>query len=365
MEAHNFNPYPTVSVPGAASVQAALCLCLSEEAMPRVARCAQLVLVCMLLFVALAAAQLPSASATPHRPPAAPLSGDPSGAPMLPATERRPLVGMHEARSFMAPAAPPLTMIETRDDLLRTARAEQVPVASIPGAGPRMAGTLVAQTARLDFYVGAHTFSDAQIARLAAQIEAMLRMDEARFHTTLDHRVSLGFYRTASASIKGVRGLAYTDEHRTELFYDSGEDIQRAATVVAHELGHHLEAQRYGDDAQRRADTILHEGLATWVVGERWFAKYGATSWRDRARQIKAEGLPRQLLTAEAACGSNNAYELWASFTDFLIQRYGWETFDALYRSGRGRAPGSSDYEGVLGKSLNDLAGEWRAWVDE
>lgn len=333
--------------------------------MPRIARCAQLFFVCWLLFAALAAAQLPSASATSHRPPGAPLLSDPSGAPLLPSTERRPLADLHESRSFMPRAAPRVSMIETRDDVIRTQRAEQIISVALPGAGPHMAGTLVAQTARLDFYLGTKTFSDAQIAQLADQVEALLRNDEAHFNTTLDHRVSLGFYRTVLAPIKGVRGLAYTDEHRAELFYDSGEDIQRAATVVAHELGHHLEAQRYNDDVQRRADTILHEGLATWVVGERWFGKYGATSWRNRARQIKAEGLPRQLLTAEASCGANRAYELWASFTDFLIQRYGWEKFDALYRSGRGRAPGSSNYERVLGKSLNDLASEWRAWVDE
>jgi hypothetical protein len=333
--------------------------------MSRIARCAQLFFVCLLLFAALAAAQLPSASATAHQPPVTPLLNDPSGAPMMPSTERNPRADLHEARSFMPEIAPRASMIETRDDLIRTQRIEQIPVKIIPGTGPHMPGTLVAQTARLDFYAGTKTFSHAQVAQLAAQIEAMLRNDEAHFNTILDHRVSLGFYRPALAPIKGVRGLAYTDEHRAELLYDSGEDIQRAATVVAHELGHHLEAQRYGDDVQRRADTILHEGLATWIVGERWFGKYGATSWRDRARQIKAEGLPRQLLTAEESCGANNAYELWASFTDFLIQRYGWDAFDALYRSGRGRAPGSSDYTRVLGKSLNELAGEWRAWVDE
>ena len=40
--------------------------------------------------------------------------------------------------------------------------------------------------------------------------------------------------------------------------------------VAAHELAHHLEAQRYGNAVQRRADTILHEGMATWIAGEYW-----------------------------------------------------------------------------------------------
>src|SRR5262245_51095056 len=57
-----------------------------------------------------------------------------------------------------------------------------VPV-RIPGNGPRMAGTLVAQTERLDFYVGKNTFSAQQVAELAPLIERLLRKDEQRFGT--------------------------------------------------------------------------------------------------------------------------------------------------------------------------------------
>ena len=232
----------------------------------------------------------------------------------------------------------------------------------IPGAGPVLPGMLVTQTERLDFYVGRQTFSAEQVAALAPQIEQLLRENEARFGTRLTYRVSIGFYRAALAPERGVRGMAYTDQRRAELFYRPFESIERAATVAAHELGHHLEAQRYGEQAQRRADTILHEGLATWIAGDRWLAQCGGTSWRDRARQLQAAGVPLRLLTAERY-GANQAYELWASFVDFLIERYGWTRFDALYRSGRGRAPGASDYQGVLGRSLDELADEWRAWV--
>ena len=156
--------------------------------------------------------------------------------------------------------------------------------------------------------------------------------------------------------------MAYTSEGRVELYYRSDEDIGRATTVAMHELGHHLEAQRYGEAAQRRADTILHEGLATWIASIRWLDQCGATSWRQRGRQLRDTGIPLRLLTAERS-GADTAYELWASFVDFLIQRYGWERFDVLYQSGRGRAPGSSNYQRVLGKPLDALADEWRDWV--
>lgn len=90
----------------------------------------------------------------------------------------------------------------------------------------------------------------------------------------------------------------------------------------------------------------------------------GGTTWKERAQQLQQAGIPLRLLTAERS-GADNAYELWASFVDFLVERYGWEQFDALYRSGRGRAPGSSDYQQVTGKSLDELADEWREWVGD
>jgi hypothetical protein len=48
---------------------------------------------------------------------------------------------------------------------------------------------------------------------------------------------------------------------------------------------------------------------------------------------------------------------------DYLIVTYGRDHFDMVYRSGRGRDPGSADYTEVYGKSLDDLIQEWRAWL--
>jgi hypothetical protein len=237
--------------------------------------------------------------------------------------------------------------------------AKPVP-AMIPGNGPWMRGQMVAQTQRLDLYVGKNTFSADQIVGRAAKLERVLRAAEDYFGTTLAHRVSIGFYRTPPK--RGVRGMAYTSEGRVEIYYRPDEDIGRATTIAMHELGHHLEAQRYGEAAQRRADTILHEGLATWIASIRWLDQCGAASWRQRAQQLRDAGIPLRLLTAERS-GADNAYELWASFVDYLVRQYGWKKFNALYASGRGRAPGSSDYQRVLGKSIDELGDDWRAWL--
>ncbi len=277
----------------------------------------------------------------------------PPAAPLDPAL--RALAGLP------APAGPPLDFVAPNYGLPAGALPPAaLPVARIPGDGPWMPGARIAQTERLDLYLGKQSFAPEQVAALAPQIEQALRDGEARFGERLERRVSLAFYRYAFGD--GARGLAFTDERRAELYFFPFDDPARAVTVAAHELGHMLEAQRYGDDAQRRADTILLEGMATWIAADRWLPMCGAASWRERARQLQRAGIPLRLLTAERA-GTNQAYEMWASFVDFLAERYGWEKLDALYRSGRGRAPGSSDYRGVLGKSLDDVADEWRAWA--
>ena len=298
----------------------------------------------------------------------------------LPSLIARPVAVLSRAPFLVKPPGPPARNITpmqvmraedlprlkgkpaTRTGSTSTFTAASTP-ARLPGSGPWMPGTLVIQTERLDLYVGKQTFSSDQVAALAPLIEQLLRDNEARFGTSLKQRVSVAFYRAGIAPSRGVRGMAYTDEQRTEVFYRPNERVDSAATVVAHELAHHLEAQRYGAQVQRRADTILHEGLATWIVSERWLTMCGSVSWKARARSLRSAGVPLRLLTAERS-GANNAYEIWASFVDFLIDHYGRDKLDALYRSGHGRAPGAADYRQVLGKSLDELADDWRAWVE-
>lgn len=238
------------------------------------------------------------------------------------------------------------------------------PAPVIAGDGPPMPGTRVARSGRIDVYVGLRTFTPEQVAAITPRIERLLRDNEERFGFMLRTRVSLAFYRPSLAPSKDTRGIAYTEEGRAAVFYRPHEDIERALVVASHELAHHLQAQRYGEDVQKRADIILLEGLATWITGPPWLAMNGAENWKARARQIRDMGVPLRLLQPQRY-GSDIAYELWASFVDFLIERDGMEKLHLLYASGRGREPGSSDYQGVYGRSLNELADEWRAWVTQ
>lgn len=233
----------------------------------------------------------------------------------------------------------------------------------VPGNGPAMRGTLVMQTERLDVYVGKGSFSQEQVAKLAPRLERLLMINEDGFWPTkLDHRVSIGFYSRASAPSRGTRGMAYTADGRIEVYFNADEDPAKAATIAAHELAHHLQYQRYGKEVQQRADTILHEGQATWVSGVRWLSEYNAESWRRRAKQINETGVPLILVGAERY-GADNAYELWASFVSYLVKFYGMDNFDALYATGRGRGVGSANYVGIYGKSLQELRDEWREYI--
>ena len=323
----------------------------------------------VLLTCTIACASLIAARPLPSNLPISTIRGETLLVDGLP-TPELPASGATRGIAASAAAAAtalPLTAASSEPArlLLEAAQAPHPVViypARIPGDGPPMRGSLVAQTERLDIYIGKQTFSPEQVAAFAPVLEQLLRDDEARLGTTLKHRISIAFYRAGFAPSRGVRGMAFTDEGRAELYYRPNENLDRAATIAAHEIGHHLEAQRYGEGVQRGADTILLEGLATWIAGDRWLTMCGGGTWKGRARQLGNAGIPLRLLTAERS-GADNAYELWASFVDFLIQRYGWDQFDALYRSGRGRAPGSSNYQRVLGKSLDALADEWRDWV--
>ena len=317
------------------------------------------VLLCTVVLASLIAAE-PFAPIKAALGASQPLLARPATRSASPAAAARPRPAARPAYAHLRASADAEIMRAPRVPAPRP-RPRPAP-ARIPGDGPAMRGTLVAQTARLDLYVGRNTFTAEQIAERAAKFERVLIAAEDYFGTRLKHRVSIGFYRTPT--VRGVRGMAFTDERRAEIYYRPEEDIGNATTVVMHELGHHLEAQRYGEDNQRKADTILHEGMATWIASIRWLDKCGASTWRERAQQLKAGGVPLRLLSAEAA-GANNAYELWASFVDYLTRQYGWEAVDRLYMSGRGRAPGSANYEKVLGKSLDELADDWRAWIDQ
>lgn len=235
------------------------------------------------------------------------------------------------------------------------------PTSFLPGRGPELPGEFVHAGRRLDFYVGRGTFTPDEVAELAVKSEHVLSYIQKRFAVTLSERVSVGVYATSQAPGRGTRGIAYTyGDTNVRIYYRPGEDKHDALCILAHELGHALQAEAYGKEAQSRSDTVLLEGLASWIAGEYWLSLADAPSFHERARELYQAGYSGSL----AAMGKQNldvAYDMWAGFVDYLTRTYGWDKFNLLYQTGRGRAPGSADYTGVYGKSFAELADEYYA----
>lgn len=265
-----------------------------------------------------------------------------------------------------APPTATATAIRPTPTLARRTFNEQAsvkvaPTSFLPGRGPELPGELVYTGRRLDFYVGRGTFTPEQVAELAIKGEHALSYVQKRFAVSLSQRVSVGVYSTSQAPGRGTRGIAYTHgDTNVRIYYRPGEDEHDALIVLSHELAHALQAEAYGKDVQRLADTVLLEGLASWISGEYWLALSESGSFHERARELYRAGYDGSL----AALGRgdlNTAYDMWAGFVDYLTRTYGWDAFNRLYATGRGRAPGSADYRGVYGKSFQELQEEFYA----
>jgi hypothetical protein len=236
-----------------------------------------------------------------------------------------------------------------------------VPTVFLPGRGPGLPGEMVYTGRRIDVYVGSGTFSPEEVAAMGVKAEWALSYIQKRFDAQLTERISVGVYNTSQAPGRGTRGIAYTyGNTNVRIYYRAGESQHDALVILSHEMAHALQAEAYGRDVQSRADTVLLEGLASWISGEYWLSLSGASSFQARARELYLSGYSGNL----AALGHGSldvAYDMWAGFVDYLARTYGWEKFNQLYLSGRGRGPGSADYRGIYGKSFQDLYAEWYA----
>jgi hypothetical protein len=232
---------------------------------------------------------------------------------------------------------------------------------------PALAGTLISSTTRLDLYRIEGGLTITTLLKLAPQFEQAVDRVGARMGTRLLGRVALSFEPPQRGPC-ALRGLTLSHQRIIRLYYAPETPEQRVLAVVAHELAHELQHDYYGWPAHQKSDLILLEGQATWASSDYALDMQGQPSWQRAAEQALADGnlLPLDV-SLEADCRTatrNSAYTGWASFVAFLMDA-GRERFDALYRSGRGHAPGTADYAGVYGKSLHELDQDWRSWLAE
>ncbi|NJN17806.1 MAG: hypothetical protein HC822_16795 [Oscillochloris sp.] len=278
--------------------------------------------------------------------------------------ESTTVVGQTSAASPIPTATviPPTATLARRDFQDTAAIAIKVaPTAFLPGRGPGLPGEFVVASKRLDFYLGSRTFSADEVAAMAISAEHALGYMQRRFDTELRQRVSVGVYQASQAPSRGTRGIAYTyGDTNVRIYYGSHEDRHKALVILTHELAHALQAEAYGKEAQSRADIVLLEGLASFISGEYWLSLSDSPSFIARARELYNAGYRGNLATMNRN-SADVAYDMWAGFVEYLTRTYGWDAFNMLYVSGRGRAAGSADYVGVYGKSFKELAAEYYA----
>ena len=259
------------------------------------------------------------------------------------------------------PRASP-TLVAT---LKPTALATSEPIGTLAPA-PILPGTLVTQTAHLDLYHVEGGLLVTTVLDLAPDFEDAIERVGLRLGAQLSGRVAISFEPPQTGPC-ALRGLTRSHERIIQLFYEPDTSRQVILPIVAHELAHELQHDYYGWDAHRRSDTILLEGQATWASADYSRGADGQPTWASAAEQALAQGQLLPLATdLERDCRRttrNAAYTGWASFVDFLIVTYGRDRFDTLYRSGRGREPGTADYTEVYGKTLAALDHEWRVWL--
>jgi hypothetical protein len=233
---------------------------------------------------------------------------------------------------------------------------------------PVLRGSLAMRTYSIDFYRLPGGMDAAAIQALAMPVEQALISDTATFGAWPAGRVSVRF-EPAQTGPCAVRGLTFSQDRTIRLFYAPGSDPQRIIAIMAHELVHQLEQDYYGSAAHLKSDNILLEGMAVWGSSHHFLTADGTPQYQRNAQQALREGALLPLATDLVAdCRTttrNYIYDEWGSFVAFLLQRGGRGQFDALYRSGTGRAAGSADYQGVYGKTLDELQAEWIAWLRE
>lgn len=236
---------------------------------------------------------------------------------------------------------------------------ERAEPTAVPGSQPETISGATVPLDALDISVAEGLYST-QREPLHGEVNDALAYVVGRFGSPPASRFTTTFVREDSC---GLHGIAYTDVRNVQVFTCEGIGRDRAVNIMAHEMVHQLEQDRYGP-AHLNADLVLSEGMATYGAGKYWLA--GQPDFRSFVQAQRKAGLYYPLATHYNGLGiaaMNALYYEWASFVEFLIKTYGREKFDQLYVSGSG-APGSANYAGVYTKPLPELEQEWLKWVD-
>jgi hypothetical protein len=238
-------------------------------------------------------------------------------------------------------------------------------------------GEKVAETAHYEFYVEDAPFPE-DVEEFKEEAEQVFEYVSARLNSSVEGKIAVTFRRPSTEPCR-ARGLFVSERpYRIFIFADEQTSRDQLLGVLAHETGHYLHT--VGD--LPGTTWAFTEGIATWASGEYWNAWHNSPSLAATVQRYRERGQfmplyenfqsPQQSAPETTAGASDDClvrrdilYTEWASFLDYLIEKYGWEKLHILFES-----PDSErrrreviftppDFEAVYGLSLNQLEAAW------
>lgn len=252
----------------------------------------------------------------------------------------------------------------SRPELTRVGQSEEALLAGEPA--PIIDGELVVQTQSVDFYRLPGGLTPGEILALSTAVEQSIARGSSMLGSHLIGRVALRFEPEQEGPC-AIRGLTLSNERTIRMFYAPGSNLWNIEAILAHEFIHQLQHDYYGARDHLRSDVILLEGMAMWGSSPYYLDMNGQPWYHTFAKQALLEGnLLPLTVDLEADCRTTTRtfiYDQWASFVEYLIITYGREKFDVLYAASTGRPAGSANYQGVYGKTLDELEADWVTWL--
>lgn len=246
------------------------------------------------------------------------------------------------------------------------------------GIDPSIPVREIAKTEHFDVYTE-EGFVQVQAEKSLEKLEEVFVYVSNRLGTSIEINILLSF-RKRSDTPCPARGVALPGSPpEIIVFVNEETDMEELLGILAHEVGHIITI--YGSEDGAPDDSALNEGWATWAAGNYWVNWQVADTFDAIVRSYVEDSeylplyqnydfetlLPHPEATATADCLERRTvlYTEWASFLDFLIQRYGMAKFSEFLRTSSTEVTDSKmiirppDYEGVYGSSLNQLEAAW------
>ena len=249
-------------------------------------------------------------------------------------------------------------------------------------------GRKLGETTYFSIYLNSQRVTDTA-EHLFRRADAVADYVAPRLAWEIEEKVPLSIQarRSEGCPVRGITLALPDGPERIFIYATEDGPEEELLGLLAHEIGHM--AVRLSERINAPADLGLDEGLATWAAGIYWTRFQGGESFHSLVKRYTEEGrlLPlsdiyeagvpdarhdlRRAFDDPGQCLERRdiLYTEWASFLEFLIHNYGWDTLSALLASSRLEISGGElltsepNYKGVLGRELEQLEASWRAYI--